>query len=188
MSPTWSCGAPRACGGSDAAGRGSARVAGALGLAFILALTGCRARGPRTESRATREAGVAAATSLPTVREPPIPERLPWPAMESGQVALLRPQQPPQVVARAQADVAQDLVVDLSDAWAPFLFADRANPDEPAKPNTYRSTFLDLANERTDPEGAPLPPGQHLYLEPFGIPPTLSVLASGRPSSWVLPG
>jgi len=112
---------------------------------------------------------------------------------------------PPRVLTRQAAIQEGKLVVDLSDAWAPFLFSDGSSDgssdrssdppsdasdppsdrssDRPSgrdlgKPNAYRSVFLDLANERRDPEGQPMDAGQHLYLEPFGIPPTLSVLAA----------
>jgi len=48
-------------------------------------------------------------------------------------------------------------------------------PSEP-KPNGYRKTFVALANDRIDEDGRKLPKGEHNYLEPFGIPPTLSVM------------
>jgi len=44
------------------------------------------------------------------------------------------------------------------------------------KPNAYRKTFVDLANDRIDEDGRRLPKSEHNYLEPFGIPPTLSVM------------
>ena len=44
------------------------------------------------------------------------------------------------------------------------------------RPNAYRKTFVDLANDRIDEDGRKLPKGEHNYLEPFGIPPTLSVM------------
>jgi len=110
--------------------------------------------------------------------EKPIPTRPSFPALGPDEVLLPLPGAPARAIPASDVDAARDLVVDLSDGWSPFLFADRSSPSEPAKPNGYRATFLDLANERADPTGAPLPPGQHLYLEPFGIPPTLSVLAA----------
>ena len=50
------------------------------------------------------------------------------------------------------------LDVDLGDGWAPFIFSetdpDRGTDAGPpvSKPNAYRKTFLDLANDRVDPE------------------------------------
>lgn len=62
------------------------------------------------------------------------------------------------------------LVIDLSDAWTPLQFQgiDGGEQDAPS----YRSTYLDLADERTD-KG---PLGRRRYLEPHGILPTLRVV------------
>lgn len=62
-------------------------------------------------------------------------------------------------------------IVDLGDDAVPFIFSQTE-----AAPNRYSSTFLDLANDRTDERGEPLPEGRHNYVELFGIPPSLSVL------------
>lgn len=107
-------------------------------------------------------------------------------------------------------------VVDLSDNWVPFILSERDNDGQEAKPQAYRQTFLDLANDRVDPDvlylrGAGptkavparplgLTPAQRRafederkksrgkglrrllatpasnFLEPLGIPPTISVL------------
>jgi hypothetical protein len=70
------------------------------------------------------------------------------------------------------------LDVDLGDAWAPFIFQDTSGVegDDP-KPNAYRDTFVALANEKLNAEGQAPKPGDHNYLEVFGVPPSLSVLA-----------
>lgn len=69
------------------------------------------------------------------------------------------------------------LDVDLSDVWAPFIFSERDPADRgPARPNRYRQTFIDLANDRVDENGVERRKDEHNYLEPFGIPPALSVL------------
>jgi len=67
-------------------------------------------------------------------------------------------------------------LVDLSDGWAPRIFADGVAPDGAPLPNRYRAVFVGLANNRTDGDGQPLTPGEQNYLELFGVPPTLSVL------------
>ena len=78
----------------------------------------------------------------------------------------------------AEARAAGLLDVDLGDAWAPFIFQDTSgDPNDPPKPNTYRETFVALANDKVNEDGQPPKPGEHNYLEVFGIPPTLSVLA-----------
>jgi len=68
------------------------------------------------------------------------------------------------------ADVARArglTLVDLSDGWAPSVL-EAANP--------YRAVYLGLASDRSDGDGQPLGPGEHNYLELYGVPPTLSVL------------
>jgi hypothetical protein len=50
------------------------------------------------------------------------------------------------------------LDVDLGDGWVPFIFSETDPDPGPdagppvSKPNAYRKTFLDLANDRVDPE------------------------------------
>ncbi len=76
------------------------------------------------------------------------------------------------------ADVARArglTLVDLSDGWAPRIFADGA-ADGAVLPNRYRTIFVGLAGNKTDGDGQPLSPGEQNYLELYGIPPTLSVL------------
>jgi hypothetical protein len=77
------------------------------------------------------------------------------------------------------ADVARErglTIVDLSDDWAPALFADGAGPSGAVLPNRYRTVFTGLANDRTDGDGQPLESGERNYLELYGVPPTLGVL------------
>jgi hypothetical protein len=70
------------------------------------------------------------------------------------------------------------LDVDLSDGWAPFIFQDGGGPGDAPRPNGYRATFVTLANEKIDEDGQPLGPHEHDFLEVFGIPPALTVLAA----------
>jgi hypothetical protein len=67
-------------------------------------------------------------------------------------------------------------LVDLSDDFAPYIFQDGKTADGAPLPNRYRSVFVGLANDRTDGDGEPLPPGERNYLELYGVPPSLSVL------------
>ena len=67
-------------------------------------------------------------------------------------------------------------LVDLSDDWAPIIFADGKGPGGVVLPNQYRAVFVGLANDRTDGDGQPLAAGEKNYLELLGIPPSLSVL------------
>jgi hypothetical protein len=143
--------------------------AAALALAFTLA-GACR-KAPPT------------ASAPPAPPAPPKPARPPFPTR-----AALPPLQPGETysydkgVAKkttvAEARAAGLLDVDLGDAWAPFIFQDSSGrADDAPKPNGYRETFLALANEKVNADGQPAKPGEHNYLEVFGIPPTLGVLA-----------
>ncbi len=67
-------------------------------------------------------------------------------------------------------------LVDLSDDWAPAIFADGVAPDGATLPNRYRSIFVGLANDRTDGDGQPVAPGERNFLELYGVPASLSVL------------
>src|SRR4029077_15674203 len=68
------------------------------------------------------------------------------------------------------------LDVDLGDGWAPFILQD--GEGEAAKPNDYRQTFVALANDKLAADGQSSSAGADNFLEVFGIPPTLSVLAA----------
>jgi hypothetical protein len=68
------------------------------------------------------------------------------------------------------------VIVDLSDDFAPYIFQDGKASDGAPLPNRYRAVFVGLANDRTDGDGEPLPPGERNYLELYGIPPSLSVM------------
>lgn len=82
-------------------------------------------------------------------------------------------------VTEEEAQAAGLLVVDLSDGWAPFIFQDVGNEaTDVAKPNPYRQTFIDLANDRINDDGRKLAGDEHNFLEPFGIPPALSMVAA----------
>lgn len=67
-------------------------------------------------------------------------------------------------------------ILDLSDNWTPFIFAEHRAPTGEPLPNRYRRVFIGLANNLVDEDGQPLPPGEKRYLELYGIPPSLSVL------------
>lgn len=67
-------------------------------------------------------------------------------------------------------------IIDLSDDWVPYIFWPQTPGKEDYKPNRHMTTFIDLANDRIDVDGARLRRGQKNYLEVYGIPPSLSVL------------
>src|SRR5450631_1211764 len=74
------------------------------------------------------------------------------------------------------AEAAGYTLVDLSDDWTPYIFAEQTGPDGQPLPNRYRRIFVGLANDQLDEDGEPLPPGSKNYLELYGIFPSLSVL------------
>jgi hypothetical protein len=74
-------------------------------------------------------------------------------------------------------------VVDLSDGWAPVIFADGTGPSGEPLANAYRRVFVGLANDQTDADGQPLAAPSPFdlgknFLELLGIPPSLSVLGA----------
>ena len=74
------------------------------------------------------------------------------------------------------AEAAGYTLLDLSDDWTPYIFAEQTAPDGQPLPNRYRRIFLGLANDQLDEDGEPLEPGAKNHLELYGIPPSLSVL------------
>ncbi len=74
------------------------------------------------------------------------------------------------------AEAAGFTVVDLSDDWTPYIFAEQVGEEGQPLPNRYRRIFLGLANDELDEDGEPLEPGVKNYLELYGIFPTLSVI------------
>ncbi|HKU40739.1 MAG TPA: hypothetical protein VJR89_21410, partial [Polyangiales bacterium] len=67
-------------------------------------------------------------------------------------------------------------LVDLSDSWTPLIFDEETAPDGTPLPNRYRRVFIGMANDQLDNDGEPLEPGEHNYLELYGVFPSLSVL------------
>jgi hypothetical protein len=84
----------------------------------------------------------------------------------------------PRKVDIGTAEAAGYTVVDLSDDWVPFIFSDKTPGRDDARPNEYRARYVDLANDRVDDDGVALRAHQHNYLELYGIPPTLGVVAT----------
>ncbi len=68
-------------------------------------------------------------------------------------------------------------VLDLSDTWVPYIFSGKTEGREDGSPNIYAERYVGLANDLTDSDGDRLPGHRHNYLELYGIPPTLTVLA-----------
>ncbi|HEX2657451.1 MAG TPA: L,D-transpeptidase [Polyangia bacterium] len=155
---------------------GSPRARGSLACAVALALglAACGGhRGPGTT--AGPDAG---ATDGPRAGRPPRPARPALAPLADNEVYVYADGDPSaRKMSIDEARTAGLQVVDLSDGWAPFIFQDGgANKADPAKPNAYRQTFIDLANDRINDDGVKISGDQHNFLEPFGIPPALSMV------------
>lgn len=68
-------------------------------------------------------------------------------------------------------------IVDLSDEWTPVLFASQLDSasGQPVQAR-YRTILVGMAKDEVDGDGVPLRPGEHNYLELFGVMPAISVL------------
>ncbi len=98
------------------------------------------------------------------------------PPLSAGRRVLLLAGGTEQAIDIEQAVAAGYTIVDLSDDWTPYIFAEHQAPDGRVLPNRYRRVFIGLANDKLDEDGEPLPAGSQNYLELYGIPPSLSVL------------
>ncbi len=157
----------------------------------VLLLVAAVAGGPSCQGKATPSSKAA------TPSEPPVPVSRPAApaspatlppepdddALPEASGRLVPERRAIQVVAGKErvvdADLASDeglTLVDLSDDFAPFIFQDGKAADGAPLPNRYRAVFVGLANDRTDGDGEPLPPGERNYLELYGVPPSLSVM------------
>ncbi len=136
----------------------------------VLAGSGCSAEGN------TRSGTVLQATQQAAAL-PPDPDALPPAADLPAARRAIQVVHGAERVVDVEAARARGLtIVDLSDGWAPLIFADGTGPGGAILPNRYRTTFVGLASDRTDADGQPLRPGQKNYLELYGIPPSVSVL------------
>ena len=155
-----------------------------LGGVLALLLVGACRRAPAPQ-RAPVPAGAGGAGGISAahvVPEPVIPSRVALAPLAEGETYVYADAgdgAPATKLALAEASAKGLLIVDLGDGWAPFIFQDGGETKgDPAKPNGYRKTFVDLANDRIDEDGKPVAAGDGNFLEPFGIPPTLSVLSA----------
>jgi hypothetical protein len=67
-------------------------------------------------------------------------------------------------------------IIDFSDDWTPFIFAEQKAADGTVLHNRYRRVFIGLANDTLDEDGEPLPANEKNYLELYGVPPSFGVL------------
>ena len=67
-------------------------------------------------------------------------------------------------------------MIDLGNAWVPYIFSEKTNDKEDRSANEYRQRYIDLANDRVDADGEKLDPHERNFLELYGIPPSLAVV------------
>lgn len=113
--------------------------------------------------------GVAPPSPVPVVDE------IGKPVAEVGRVLVIEGGEERWLSPRAAVEAGYT-VVNLSDDWTPFLFAELTDASGLPLPNRYRRVFIGLANDELDGDGQPLEPGEKNYLELYGIFPSLSVL------------
>ena len=104
--------------------------------------------------------------------------RQPLPALAAGETYAYERGAARKLTVEA-ARAAGLLDVDLGDEWAPYILQDGGGEGDLSKPNDYRETFVALANDKLSADGRQsASAGEQNFLEVFGIPPTLSVLAA----------
>lgn len=114
---------------------------------------------------------VAPAQPLPTPvsmaveeLEPEVLEQ-PVPLWDSGETQ--------NVIDGSTADAHGYALLDLGEAWAPYLFTDGATADGKPLVNAYRATYLQLARGELPDDAQGQRARADKYLEPFGILPSL---------------
>jgi hypothetical protein len=112
---------------------------------------------------------------------PPPPAEEPPPAIVAGP-AMRQPvplYENGAVAREIDAATARDdgfVVIDLGEAWTPYLFTEHSTPEETLVPNDYRETYLALARGEFPENHHGTRAEDDRYLELFGIPPTLGLL------------
>lgn len=69
------------------------------------------------------------------------------------------------------------VILDLSNDWVPTILTERLDEAGNLIPNNYRGVYRGLANDLVDADGSPLRGEELNFLEVFGIPPSLGVIA-----------
>jgi hypothetical protein len=154
----------------------------ALGLVSSL---GCHAGPPAPPSTAPPRSLPTAApgpnrhpvasTAANAATSPPAQAVVPEAARSDSQAIVIHEGKEDFIDAEAAARSGYT-IIDFSDDWTPFIFAEQSGPDGTVMHNRYRRVFLGLANDTLDEDGEPLPAGEKNYLELYGIPPSFGVL------------
>jgi hypothetical protein len=123
---------------------------------------------PEPTAEAAGETPPAGEHEHPVVDARPAPMHQPVPLFENGATA--------RDIDAATAREEGYVVIDLGEAWTPYLFTERGTAEEAVVPNDYRATYLALARGEFPDDHHGERAASDRYLELFGIPPTLGLL------------
>ena len=136
---------------------------------------GTQAPAPKTQPTTTETTTKVAPPTTGTKTEVPTPEPATPELPVEGRALVISDGKESFIDAKA-ATRSGYTVVDFSDDFVPFIFAEHLSADGQPLQNRYRRVYEGLANDTLDEDGEPLPAGTKNYLELYGIPPSLSVL------------
>lgn len=155
------------------------------GSALVASFVGCHAGPPAPPSTAAAPTRTVTPATSPSSTGTPVadvqtaaPTTPPAPAAETdteGKAFVVHDGRESWIDAEAAARSGYT-IVDFSDDWTPFIFAEQKAADGTTLHNRYRRVFLGLANDTLDEDGEPLPAGEKNYLELYGIPPSFGIL------------
>lgn len=138
--------------------------------AWLLPLGGCWERNEPKPAPAPVAAVASAPTPAPLPSVPPLAPTLVQP------VAFWDHGKTEREIESEQAPAQGALIIDLGEAWTPYLFTDGVNPDDRAVPNAYRPIYLSLARGEYPDNYHGERAKADKFLELFGILPTLHVV------------
>lgn len=145
------------------------RRRGALAVLLVTAVA-CTEKAPPKASEirgGDTEATEAAPKPAPAPAEPQV-MAVPVPLWKAGKVV--------HEVDASLANLHGHLVIDLGEAWTPYLFTEGARPDGKEAPNTFRPTYLALARGEYPDDWNGERARDDKYLELYGIMPTLTLI------------
>jgi hypothetical protein len=154
---------------------GALTAAGTLCLALVLAAVGCGDQGSEQQANAPSVAPVAPA---PPPTQPQVPLGQPVPFWEHGKLVRL--------IDGATAE-REYLLLDLSEAWTPYLFADGTRADGSPVSSAYKGVYQALARGDFGEDLHGQRAQEDKYLELYGILPTLSLVRARMQATAKLP-
>lgn len=133
----------------------------------MLVAFGCVEKAPPSSSGQPEGEASAKLPPKPTLPEPPT-MAVPVPLWRGGKVV--------HEVDASLASLHGHLVIDLGEAWTPYIFTDGVRPDGKEAPNVFRPTYLALARGEYPDDYNGERAKDDKYLELYGVQPTLTLL------------